>query len=475
MLKEFLYALPEITLLIGVINLLFLYILSYDSPKTYSKTARLWLIVSIFFTILFYDKSFSQTYFENNSYTLLFKLLIGFFTYLLLILSSTWFVTENKTGCKFLILLLLATTTSNLLISSTNIISFLLGYTILIYINYRFLDISYDKLPTEASKRYIATSIIILSFLIISFLYIFNLTGGITNYAVLSQIFNSSQNSNSFIIYLSASFMIIPLIYSLGLAPFHVLLEDKIAKSTLPISHYFALIFPLTIWGIFVKLNTVYFSIFSKYLSTSYAIIAILSIILGAIGANARINLHRIYAYGTMFHYGVILLIISFFNHNLDFSAFTYLLMYTLALNGIYTVFYNLKSHGEYQNALTSLSGISQTRPYTTRALLISIFSLLSFPPFAGFIAEFSFIKSFLIEKNYILLSIILFFFLVLAKSYLEIIKTAYFEPKIKNYDTENKTVLILTLLSIILIIAISFNPYSILEKIKDMFDVIYL
>ena len=270
-------------------------------------------------------------------------------------------------------------------------------------------------------------------------------------------------------------FMIIPILYSLNLAPFHLMVEEKVAKSILPVSHYFAIILPLIQWGVLIKLKEYILYPFAEYLSIAFIIIAIFSIILGSVGANSRINLYRIYAYGSMYHFGVIMVLLSFFNKETEFSSFIYLLVYILALNGIYIVFYNLKSHGEFLSSLTSLSGHAETRPHTTRALLISIFSLLGLPPLAGFLAEYSFIDTLLVEKNYILLSIVMVFFFILAKSYLEIIKTAYFEQKIKNYDTEDKTVLLITLLNIMLIIIISFNPFGIIEIIKDMFNVIYI
>ena len=149
MVNDILYTLPETALIFGIINLILLHILSNDSPKVYAKTARLWLLASIFFTIMFYNKSFSNTYFENNSYTLLFKLLVGFFSYIMIILSPSWFVTENKTGCNYLILILSAIIINNLLISAADLIVYMCCYPITIYINYRLLDISYDKFPSE--------------------------------------------------------------------------------------------------------------------------------------------------------------------------------------------------------------------------------------------------------------------------------------------------------------------------------------
>ncbi len=473
MMSEYIYTLPEVSLIFGIINLLFLYILGYDTNKIYARTARTWLIISLFFSILFYNVSFAPQYFENNSYTLLFKLIIGFFTYIMLVVSSSWFMLENKTGCKYLVLILTSILISYLLLSAINTIIILTGYVALIYTNYRLLNLNYDKISKDASMRYIAISLIIMCFLFIGFSYIYITTGSITEYSLLKQIISSS-NSNIYT-YLAIIFMIIPILYSLDIAPFHFMVEEKVAKSILPVSHYFSIILPLIQWGVLIKMKEYLLLPFDEFLSTAFLVLAVLSIILGAIGANSRINLYRIYAYGSMYHFGVIMILLSFFTKNTDYSSFIYLLMYILALNGIYIVFYNIKSHGEFLSSLTSLSGYAQTRPHTTRTLLISIFSLLGLPPLAGFLSTYSFIDSFLIEKRYILLIIVMIFFFILAKSYLEIIKTAYFEQKIKNYDTENKTVLLVTLLNIILIIIISFNPFGIIEKIKDMFNVIYI
>lgn len=472
MLNKILYALPEISLLIGIIHLLFLHLLSNETPKVYTKTARIWLLISLFFSILFYNKSFNPTYFENTSYTLLFKCLIAFFSYIMLILSSSWFSVENKTGCRYLILVLSSIIISNLLLSTINIVILMLGYTLLSYINYRLLDISYDKYPSEVGPRYIGTSSIIIILMFLGFSYIF-FYNNVMDYLEIKQLIASSHNN--FLLYISIVLIVIPFLYSLGLAPFHLLAEDKVGKSILPVSHYFALITPFIFWAVIIKLNVMFISSYNDILSSAFKVIAIMSVIFGATGANARINLHRIYAYGSMYHFGIIILLLSYFNIASNFNAFMYLLLYMFALNGIYAVFYNLKSHGDFFSSLTSLSGISQTKPYTTRAMLISIFSLIALPPFAGFLAEFGMINELLKEKSYTYLALVLFFFLVLAKSYLEIIKTAYFEQKIKKFDTENKSTLFITLLSTILIVAISFNPFNIIEKIKDMFDVIYL
>ena len=168
-------------------------------------------------------------------------------------------------------------------------------------------------------------------------------------------------------------------------------------------------------------------------------------------------------------------MLLSFFKLETNFAAFVYLFVYMLSLNGSYLVFYSLKSHGEYLSSVTSLSGLAETRAYTTGALLVSLFSFIGLPPLVGFLGQLNVVSELLKNEYYISLGIILFFLLVLSKSYLDIIKTAYFEHKVKIYDSENKSVMAYTLFSVICIVLVAFNPQDLFAIMKDMFYVVSL
>lgn len=176
-----------------------------------------------------------------------------------------------------------------------------------------------------------------------------------------------------------------------------------------------------------------------------------------------------------MYHFGMVLLLLSFFKLETDFAAFVYLLVVLLSLNGGYLVFYSLKSHGEYLASITSLAGLAETRPYTTGALLVSLFSLIGLPPLAVFMGQFGCISDLLRNGYFISLGIVLFFLLVLAKAYLEIIKTAYFEKKVKLYDAENRIISLYTVFCMACVVIVAFNPGNLFQILKDMFYVVSL
>ena len=473
MLHYMVYTLPELSLFFGILHLCLLYLLSYDAAKVYARTARFWLLASLFCSILLYDKTFSPMFFENNAYTLLFKLLAGFFAYIMLGLSAMWFGAENRTGCRYYVLILCALIGSNLLLASSNLLATLFCYGLLIYINYRLLAISYEKLPSEAPTRYMGLSGVVVLLFAAGYGYLHYRLDGDVEYGVLREAF--AENKDSFRLYMAAVAVVVPVMYSLGLAPFHITAEDKVGKGILPVSHYFALFLPVVLWGTLIKMDTALLAPYQNEFAPVYAGFALLSVIFGAMGANSRINLHRIFAYSSMYHFVIVLLLLSFFKLETDFAAFVYLFVCLLSLNGSYLVFYSLKSRGEYLASVTSLSGLAETRPYTTGALLVSLFSLIGLPPLAVFMGQFDCISILLRNGYFISLGIVLFFLLVLAKAYLDIMKTAYFEKKVKIFDTENRAVPFYTVFCISCIVLAAFNPGNLLQILKDMFYVVSL
>lgn len=473
MLQKIYYIFPELTLLIGITHLYLRYLLGEESPRIYAKIARIWLLMSLFCSIVFYNQSINAKYFENNAYTLLFNVFINVFAYVVLSLAPQYFSAEKKTGCKFYILFLLSLITINLMMSAINILPLIASYVLLMFIHYRLQEVDEDKKSFKSQMRYMAANMMILLLFIVGLVGIYILTSGQTGYRQLQEILQ--ENTNSFTLYIYVACLIVPFLYALGIAPFHSFAEDKFGKAILPSSHYFAVVAPWAYWAVLIKLNTLVIKPYAQDLAEVYSFFAILSIVFGAIGANTRINLHRIYSFCEMYYFGVILLLLSLFTPMADFVALTCLIVCILGINGVYLVFYSLKSRNEYLSAVHSLSGLAETRSYATATLLISLFSLLGMPPLAGFLAQAGIVSELITAKQLISLGVVFICLLMLAKCYLEIIKTAYFEHKMINYDVENKNLWFYMLLNIVCTSVIAFNPFNVTEIIKDMFYVIFI
>lgn len=468
-----LHSLPQITLVIGIIHLCMLYLTGSESVKNYVSVARFWLLSSLFCSSIFYDKSLYYEYFQYNAYTFLWILAVDIFTYILLEVSATWFSSQNRTGCKYYALLLGATLNINLWLAAKDLLALGAGGLLMIIINYYFLNIHYEKQKESSSASlYIKVLLTVFLLLMISVISIYRWTGQ-TSYQSLHEFLTIHQENP--IVFTMFMGIIVFFLCFLGIAPFHILAEEKTGKSILPVAHYFAIIMPLALWGVFIKINLIIFSTYTSAMSAAYMIFALLSVLMGAIGANSRINLHRIYAYGTLYHFGIILLLLSLGKMTATFATYIYLMTYLIGLNGAYLFFYSLKSYGEYLSSVTVLSGLAKTRPCTMGILLISLFSLIGFPPLAGFLGQLSVIYELLDTEYYACLFFALICLLLLAKAYLEIIRTAYFDEKNKVFDRESSCVLFYAFINAIFVSIIAFNPLNITEKLKDMFYVIFL
>ena len=136
MLQNILYSAPYLTLIFGIFHLFFSYLMKEDRAKIFSRIARFWLIISLFFAILFYEHSFLPDFFDGNAYDLLFILIINILCYHILGLSVSWLSAQNRTGCKFDMLLLSAVLFINLFLLANNLISLFLCYSAICFIEY---------------------------------------------------------------------------------------------------------------------------------------------------------------------------------------------------------------------------------------------------------------------------------------------------------------------------------------------------
>lgn len=473
MLQNMLYALPELTLLAGVVHLFLCYLLGEESSKMYARTARIWLIISMFCMVVFYDQSLNLQYYTNNSYTFLFRIMAYIFTYVILCVAPQYFSAEKKTGYKFYILQLLALSVINIMLAAINVEILVFGYCLLALVNYRLLEVHGEKLPEAAKKRYMGTSIVIIFLLIVGCGGLYYLADGNTEYTALAEVLITKKES--FAAYMFVICLLIPFLYSLGVAPFHSFAEDKAGRSVLPVSHYLAVVAPWAYWGAFIKFNIIVAKPYAADIAPVYGAFALFSVVLGAMGTNARINLHRIYSFSSTYYFGIILLLLSLFTPSSEFAAYMCLTTYIMGISGVYLVFYSLKSRNEYLSAVTSLSGLAETRPYATTTLLISLFSLIGMPPLAGFLGQANIVSTLIGAQRFISLGCVLFCLLLLAKAFLEIMKTAYFEHKIINYDVESKVLRLFMLLNIVCLGVAAFNPFNIIDRMKDMFYAVFL
>jgi NADH-quinone oxidoreductase subunit N len=119
------------------------------------------------------------------------------------------------------------------------------------------------------------------------------------------------------------------------------------------------------------------------------ALISLLSLLLGNLGALAQQNVRRLLAYSAIAHAGALLLGVMAAGRAGPGPLFYYAGTYGLATVGVFGVIAVVERAGPCQS-LASLAGLRVRSPLLTGCLFVFVLSLAGIPPLAGFFGKFA-------------------------------------------------------------------------------------
>jgi len=236
----------------------------------------------------------------------------------------------------------------------------------------------------EGGFKYLVMSAIASAFVLVGLALIFMNTGSL-QYESISTIFATWENlSNPTLILVAFIFLITGFAIKSGLVPFHGWLPDAYQGANAPVS--------IILGGIGTKVAGVYaiirilsdLIISQPILNTGFALLAMLSILFGAVAAIKQNDFKRMLAYSSISQIGYIVLgitsgsiigyigaIFHFFNHS-TFKA---------------TLFVNSAALEEQTGTtnMDDMGGLQKQMPFTSITSIIAFLSTAGIPPLAGF------------------------------------------------------------------------------------------
>lgn len=278
---------------------------------------------------------------------------------------------------------------------------------------------------TEAGLKYFLLGAISSSFLLfgISFIYGFS---GTTNLEDLSLLFLGAQTSSTFIfIKLGLFFFSLGLIFKLGGVPFHMWLADVYEGAPTYVTVVFAVLPKIAIFIVIYRLfkNTSFF-IWESFILA----LALLSLLLGSIGALAQNKFKRLLAFSGISHLGYALIGLACGTIESFQACLFYIVIYIITsvfLWGLTLTIENTKGRTLY---LSDVLNWSKTNPYLGIATVLVVFSLAGIPPFAGFFAKFAVFASSANASLYIATLVGLLTSAIGILYYLRVVKLITFE-----------------------------------------------
>lgn len=428
------------------------------TPKTFFTLAKYFLFVEILLTLVFYNKSAFVLFWQNTSFTTLFKVIVYLLTLGWLYLSSKWFLNKNHPSCLFCCIIFIMLTAMSILASSSNLLTLLSCFIVICscYILLMF-QYSHNDKRTVYTKQYIYTFLVFL-FLSISAIFWLYYTSGSVFYKDIKLYFSNTTQMDIYTISAVVS-LISMFVFLLGLAPFHIWIVKFWENGILPIYGFITLVPPLLYLCSFINLWKECLS-FAKFSSISFILIpAYISIILGAISANGEKNIRCLFGYLSMYCIGFAITGFANMDNLAIIASFAYTIIALLSFFGIYTIFLSFKSHNDYIEDLDAIKGFSQLRPYMSAGFIIFIFSLTGLAPTLGFIGYLSIINNLFANNAWLSLGICITGILLCVRICLQIINYIYFADNTQKYDRAEKSTYICLFVNMTIIFAALINP----------------
>jgi len=463
MLETLVYAFSDIVMLLGALILLAMNMYGCKSVREYFSTAKVCITAAALCGIIFYNKTYAPQYFGSDSYITMIKSIIYLLSLVWFFLSYKWFAGKEYSGFSFCFTGILLCFALCLLVCAQNIITLCFCCGLVMFLIYCFMRV--ENVSEKFGKYAVTASVITISAAV---------GAGYVFYAVNSgeygQIYTYLQKNGADIkMFFALSGLFLPILYLMMIFPLHFW-NDELSKNTiLPVGGYVMLIPVFACFSALTELvGRALLPVYDSFRPALFCFGAV-SMVFGSLAVGKENNLRRMFAYSSMYHFGTILLILSYMEAFAVLSAFVYLAIYTLAMLGLYASLYAFKNRGEYLETTSDVAGTYQVLPYISSSVLIFVLSLLGTPPLLGFLGCFYIVNQLFMSKDYFIILLVLCPLGFLSLGYLRLIKSIYFEPRKHNLDRVNSVVYVVLFVSIVLVLIALFNTYDVVQSARQI------
>ena len=444
---------------LGVLYLLLRRLWGGTSAKEYFFASKLFILLSMAASVWNRGDVF-QFYFNGNMLATVVYILTSILFLLWMLLSLKWFTTEKLSAFRFCSLSLLILFCFNLLLQAARLDVMLALLAALSLLQYLLLRFSQENEEFHnISGRYGLSLLFFILLAAVAILILY--PQGLSYTMAAEQIAKMPQD----MLFVTASGLLLIFIFMLSIAPLHFWNSDVVGLAVLPVAAYFAFVSQIALWTIFIKINMQLFAPLAENLKNIYLSFGVLSLIIGAFGANTSRNMRRIFAFAGLLNFGIVLILIAPFKPENVAAGLGYIQIYTLCMSGIYTILFALKRNGEYFSNLNMLTGVAKNKPFIAVALLFFMFALMLISPLPIFFSLWNTFNYLVLEGQYFIIAAIVLAIIIILPAFMQIFRTVFFASTSVNTDRQEPIIYALLMINLLLSLSIMFYPETLFNE----------
>lgn len=382
--------------------------------------------------------------FINDEFARYMKLLIIIAGFLCIILSID-FNGKNDTNCfEYIALIVFSTVGAMVMVSSNDLMTLYMGLELSSLALYILCAIDRKNVfSAESGVKYFILGSVASGILLYGISMIYGFSGGMGYENIHHVIASDHGLSAGFAIGLV--FVLVGLCFKISAVPFHMWTPDVYQGAPTPVTTFLSTAPKFAAFALFLRLMVGPFGHLAPQWQMLIEVIAILSIIIGSVGAIAQTNIKRMMAYSSISHMGYALVGLAAATPEGITGTLIYLTTYLFMNVGTFAVIAAMSRKGHMVENINDLAGLGKTDPGIATAMAIFMFSMAGVPPLAGFFGKFLVFKAALAADLYTLTIIGLLASAVGAFFYLRIVKIMFFDKAAEALDKRSLSLSFIT------------------------------
>ncbi len=342
------------------------------------------------------------------------------------LLAEGYLRRERLDGPEAYVLLLLSAAGGVMMAGANDLLVIFLGLEILSIAVYVLAGIHVRRARSgEAALKYFVLGAFSSAFLLYGIALVYGATGT-TNITGIRSFLATNILTNDITLLAGFALLLVGLGFKVAAAPFHAWTPDVYDGSPSPVVAYMASGVKTAGFAAIIRVFVYGFSSYRTEWQPIVYVVAVLTLLVGAVVAVSQTNVKRMLAYSSINHAGFILLGIQAATDRGVSATVFYLATYTFTVAGSFGVATVIGRTGDNAHQLADYRGLAKRAPLLAFAFLVFLLAQAGVPFTSGFLAKFYVLGAAVDAGSFPLALVAMISSVISAFVYLRIVLTMY-------------------------------------------------
>jgi len=353
-------------------------------------------------------------------------MVVVFATGMAVLLASRYIDRERLDGPEYLTLMLLSSAGMVAMASANDLITMFVALEIVSIPLY--VLAAFDRrreASLESGLKYFLLGAFASAVLLYGIALTYGATGS-TNLTVIARFLAGQTLLHQGTLLAGLALMLVGLGFKVAAAPFQMWTPDVYQGAPTPVTAFMASATKAAAFAAMLRLLYTGLGSTSADWRPIIWVLAVLSLLVGSIGAVVQTDVKRMLAYSSINHAGFILIGVEAASPRGLASALSYLAIYAFLALGSFAIVGLVTGRGDADSALSRFRGLTQRRPALAYAFVLLLLAQAGVPLTAGFVAKFRVFAAAVAGDSYALALIGMLTAAIAAFVYLRIVLTMF-------------------------------------------------